>query len=882
MSGHLARLLRSAQAAVRGLRFRTGFRKTGHDQAGLRWIAELVAKGAPQQDLFAAVAAEASRLIKQETTLLRVENDGTYSVVAVCGSPATIGTRLTVAADDDGLIPEIIRTRRPARLDDYAARPGRAYARDDYGVRSGVGAPIVVDDRLWGILGATSNGRKLPADSEQRLAEFAGLVAAALANVQARADIQQLADEQSALRAVAELVAQAVPPEDIFAAVTVEASRLLAGAPMTLTRFGHDSHLVVLATHRGPAPIGTRIDYEAGTLPDRARRDGTAVRVDDYSVEPDAQLAVEFNLAAAVSVPIIVGGEVWGMLTATSDAHPLAAGAEQRLLQFTGLITAALANIQTRMELQSLADEQAALRSVAELAAQGAPAEQVLGAVATQASRLTGVDFSTLLRYEPDGSTEIVALDGAPPGVAVGMRAPGSGDGSVQRVWRTHQPARVDNLAAMSGRWPQVAQGHGFSTSAAVPILTHGTLWGSLVVVGRDKPLPAEIHVHLTSFAELCGTAIAAAHSRRQLQQIADEQGALRRVAELVARGAALPEVFTAVAVEASQLLGDLAAALLRHEESTAVVVATCNSPVPIGLRFPPTPGSSNGEVLRTGKPWRIDDVGDSPLVEVAVEHDVAAVVIVPIIVEGRVWGTLSISSPDAPLPVGIEDRLTPFAELAAAAIANAENKQKLTASRARVVATADETRRRLQRDVHDSAQQRLVHTIIILKLARDAIATGANAAELVDEALTNAQRANRDLRDVVHGILPESLTRGGLQMGLESLVAGFSLPTRLRTAVPRLPADIETTAYFIVAEALANVVKHAQARNTAIELALDGDHLDVQITDDGVGGANPGHGSGLTGLLDRVEASNGSLVLTSPAGKGTTLHARLPIQQRS
>jgi signal transduction histidine kinase len=312
-----------------------------------------------------------------------------------------------------------------------------------------------------------------------------------------------------------------------------------------------------------------------------------------------------------------------------------------------------------------------------------------------------------------------------------------------------------------------------------------------------------------------------------------------------------------------------------------AVAVRQC-SPAPIGLRIPPAPGTGTGEVLRTGKPFRIDTFADTPLADLATELEFAAGVAVPITVEGRVWGTLSSSSPDGPLPADIEDRLTPFAELAAAAIANAENKEKLTASRARVVATADETRRRLQRDVHDSAQQRLVHTIIILKLARNAIATGGNAAELVDEAPSNAERANSDLRDVVHGILPEALTRGGLSMGLESLVARFSLPIRLRTAVPRLPPDLETTAYFIVAEALANVIKHAYAQHAAVELAVDGDYLDIQIIDDGVGGADPRHGSGLTGLSDRVEVSNGSLAITSTAGNGTTLRARLPIQQES
>ncbi|MCW2523099.1 MAG: putative GAF-sensor signal transduction histidine kinase [Frankiales bacterium] len=506
----------------------------------------------------------------------------------------------------------------------------------------------------------------------------------------------------------------------------------------------------------------------------------------------------------------------------------------------------------TRSELQALASEQAALRSVAELAAQDAPAKDVLAAIARQAAQLAGVDFSTLLRFEPDGSTEIVGLDGAPPGVALGLRAPGTGDGAVQRVWRTGQPARVDNLAAMSGHWPQVAHGHGFTTSAAVPILIHGTLWGALVVVGRDEPLPTQIHTQLTSFAELTGAAIAAAQGRRELQQLADEQGSLRRVAELVARGAALSEVFAAVALEASHVLGDLAAALLRYDVDEAVTVAV-NSPVPLGRPITTATGPMFAAIGRR------------------------AGVLVPITVEGRVWGILGASSPTATLPNGAEDRLKPFAELLAAAIANAENKDKLTASRARVVATADETRRRLQRDVHDSAQQRLIHTIIALKLAKEAIATGATAAELVEEALQNAQRANTELREVVHGILPAALTRGGLRAGIESLICDFPLPVELEAEVPRLPTDIETTAYFVIAEALANVVKHAHATTAKVTLAVTGGHLDIEIRDDGAGGANPRLGSGLIGLLDRVEAANGSLVIASSAQAGTTVHARLP-----
>jgi signal transduction histidine kinase len=853
------------------------------EHLALRRLAELVAKGGPQGELFDAVAVEASRLIKQDTSLLRVEPDGAYAVIAVCGGPAPVGTKFAIADDDDGFLADIARTRRPARRDDYMGRGGPATARDRLGVGSAVGVPVIVDDRSWGILLATTiDGRQLPVDTEKRLAQLAELMAAALANAQARSDLQRMADEQAALHQVAELIARTSPTETIFAAVAVNASRLLDDAPMTLTRFVGERELVVLATRGGPAPIGTRIAYAPDTLPDQVRRAARAVRVDDYARELDADLAKQFNLVAAVSVPISVGSEVWGMLTATSDSAPMAAGTEERLLQFAGLVTAALANVQARTDLQSLADEQAALRSVAELAAQDIPADEVLAAVARQASRLTDVDFSMLLRFEPDGSTEIAALDGAPAGVEVGMRAPPTGDGTTQQVWRTGQPASVDNLAQSSGHWEQVAHGHGFTTSAAVPILIQGTLWGMLAVVGRDKPLPAQIHTHLTSFAELAGTAIAAAQARRELRQLAQEQSALRRVAELAARAGDPREVFSTVATEASALVNDEEVFLLRlvGPDNCQILATTSDLPRDDKL-YPLEDGDISVLVRDTGRPARIDDAVARDCA-MAREWGVVAVVGAPINVADEIWGVLTATSRVGPLPVGTERRLSQFADLAAVVVGNAESRAQLIASRARVVATADETRRRLQRDVHDSAQQRLVHTIITLKLAKDAIAKGDTAAQLIDEALENAQRANSELRDVVHGILPAALSRGGLHAGLESLVADFTLPVDLHADIPRLAAEVETTAYFIVAEILTNVVKHARATATSVKLTINDSNLDIEVRDDGVGGADPSKGSGLTGLLDRVEASNGTLVVTSPLGRGTTVKATIPISVKT
>jgi signal transduction histidine kinase len=446
-------------------------------------------------------------------------------------------------------------------------------------------------------------------------------------------------------------------------------------------------------------------------------------------------------------------------------------------------------------------------------------------------------------------------------------------------VWRTGRAARADDLSRMSGLWPQMAHRFGFTSSVAAPVRIDESLWGALVVVTRHGALPRGMEDHLSNFSELAGTVIAAARARRDLQGLAEEQAGLRRVAELVALGVPLDEVFSAVAKEASTLLGGVPATLFHHDDGdTGLIVAACNSRVPVGLRVSTDRRTGAGLVLRAGRPVRVDDTDDSAFADLARKYGVTATLGVPVVVEGVIWGTLTASNTGLPFPVGTEDRLVPFAELAAAAIANAENKAKLTASRARVVATADETRRRVQRDVHDSAQQRLVHTIVTLKLAQQAMAAGRDPAALVAEALRNAERASRDLRDVVRGILPAALTRGGLAAGLETLVEGVALPVRLRVTAPRLSPALETTAYFVIAEALTNVVKHAHAREAVIEAELCEGRLVIDVRDDGDGGADPARGTGLTGLLDRVEAGNGTLTLTSPVGAGTTLHVELPV----
>ncbi len=524
--------------------------------------------------------------------------------------------------------------------------------------------------------------------------------------------LTELAAEHAALLRVAELVAGAASSAEVFGAAAREASRMLEGRAMTLVRFNGDRELVVVASHDGPAAVGDHITFEQDTLPDRVLRGAAVVRVDDYTAERDAELARSYGLAAAVAAPVALGGTVWGMLTATS----------------------------------------------------------------------------------PTG------------------------------------------------------------------------------------PLPRETDDRLNAFARLVAAAVGGSHARTELMALADEQAALRRVAELVARGATPDEVFVTVSTEASALLGDLPVALMRYDDTGAAVVATCNSPAPQGLHVPFTAGSAIGEVFRTGRSAHVHTYESTPLADVARELGVTCGAAVPITVEGRVWATLTTSSSGPPLPADTEVRLAQFAELAAVAIANAEMNARLIASRARVVATADESRRRLQRDVHDGAQQRLVHALIALKVARTVVDAGSAAAGLIGEALTNVERASSELRDLVRGILPTSLTHGGLRVGLESLIDDLALPVDVHITAPRLPTSTETTAYFVVAEALTNAVKHSQAREVSLHVELEGDTLVVQIRDDGVGGADPARGSGLTGLVDRVDAAGGVLSIRSPAGEGTTVRATLPV----
>jgi signal transduction histidine kinase len=417
--------------------------------------------------------------------------------------------------------------------------------------------------------------------------------------------------------------------------------------------------------------------------------------------------------------------------------------------------------------------------------------------------------------------------------------------------------------------------------------MVEGSLWGVMVVGSSlEPPLPADTEVRLGSFTELVATAIANAEIRAGLTRMAEEQAALRRVANMVARGVSPSEVFGAVTEGAGRLLGADLAAMVRHEaDDTLTVLATwaaAGEHPQIATRHPREEGDLATRVLETSRPVRIDghDGLGSRQTVTREQLGILSSVASPIVVEGQVWGGLVVHSKQTePLPGDTESRLENFTDLVATSVANAESRAALSASRARIVAAADESRRRIERDLHDGAQQRLVHAVIVLKLALRALSNASpNAGELVAEALRHAEQANAELRELAHGILPAALTRGGLRAGVDALVSRAPLPVSIDVSDERLPPAIEATAYFIISEALTNTAKHACAGRARVVARVERGELRVEVRDDGVGGARGGESTGLGGLQDRVAALDGRLLLESPLGGGTRVSALLPV----
>jgi GAF domain-containing protein len=753
--------------------------------------------------------------------------------------------------------------------------------------RGALRAVLLLENRL--IRGAFTTGRL------ETVNLVAGQLAVSLDNAQLYADYRQIAREQAALGRVATLVARAAPPGEVFAAVAEEAGRLLEVAATLLTRYDPDGTETTVgvwsATGSLPATVGTRTRLGGRNVSTLVFQTGRPARIDDYAGAsgPVATHARAFSTRASVGAPISVEGRLWGVMSVASTREPLPAGTEARLAGFTELAATAIANAQARTELRGFAGEQAALRRVAVMVARGAMPSEVFAAVAEEAGQLLGADFTGVARYDPDGTGTVLGAwsrTGTAVPVPVGTRTGTGWRNAGTLVFQTGRPARIDDYAGATGPTAELAREWGVRSSVGAPVTVEGRLWGVMSVASTREPLPAGTEARLASFTELAATAVANAQARTELHSSAEEQAALRRVATLVARAAPPEQVFTTVTEEAGRLLATDIATLARYAPGGSATIAAIwtsagTTPVDVGALIPYGGRNVTSLVFETGRSARIDKFDDIGGVvgDIIRKAGIRASVGVPVSVAGELWGAIMVSSLSGPLPADTEERLAGFTELAATAVANAEAQGEVTASRARIVAAGDHARQRIERDLHDGTQQRLVTLALQLRAAQ--AAAPPELGGQLGEAVAQAADALEELRETARGIHPAILADGGLRPALKTLARRSPVPVHLEVrADGRLPEPVEVSAYYVVAEALTNAAKHARASAVTVTAESDtaGAVLRLTVRDNGVGGASFTRGTGLAGLKDRVEALGGRIVLDSPRGAGTGLRAEFPL----
>jgi len=434
-------------------------------------------------------------------------------------------------------------------------------------------------------------------------------------------------------------------------------------------------------------------------------------------------------------------------------------------------------------------------------------------------------------------------------------------------------------------------------TGTVLAVLPSGTAVKISAVersVTRGGRVDAVFHVHVAAdaAAQMCGVArpherfVAVGHD--PLSMLAEQQASLRRVATLVARGVDPAEVFTVVADELARCLNVAHAALVRRDsDGTAVLLAGHHEPesikIPQGQRFSLDSETVSAMVLRTGRAARMDShdnargAGAAFVRQLGVHCSVGA----PIVVDGRLWGAAIVGSTrPGPLPPDSEARVCDFADLVGTAIANAETRAQLTASRARIVAAADDARRRFERDLHDGAQQRLISLGLELRAAEASVPTELHPLkDQIAHIATDLGAVSQELREISHGLHPAVLSNG-LGPALKTLGRRSAVPVELDVGVDvQVPERVEVAAYYVVAEALTNAAKHARASKVEVRVATEDATLRLLIRDDGAGGADAAKGSGLTGLIDRVEAHGGTMAISSPIGRGTSLAVKIPFE---
>jgi signal transduction histidine kinase len=533
-------------------------------------------------------------------------------------------------------------------------------------------------------------------------------------------------------------------------------------------------------------------------------------------------------------------------------------------------------------DLARLLEEQAALRRVATLVAGGAAEVEIASAVTSEIGLLFSGDVANTMRWDGQ-SLQVIGdwrTDGQPE--ATGRIFSFGGDTISARVIAASAPARIDSPADLysefgQARWAEL----GIGASIGAPIVVANRIWGVVTVSRHVGAAPFErgAEEHLANFAGLVAQAIANSQARRDVAALIEEQSALRRIATLVAGGRPPSEVLHELTAQVGRLFEARAVELVEWEgvlDEVVIVNAWTAGPLPPpqrGGRLHPDPDGATIRVLETGLASRSIDAAPGGPVE--------SVIAAPVIINASLRGALAARrGEDQPFPADAEQRLRSFADLAAQSISNDRTQRELRLSRARIVREGDAARRRLERNLHDGAQQRLVAVSMSLRLAHARFESDPERArELLASASEELTHALQELRDLARGLHPAILSERGLAPALEALARRSQLPVTIANAVQdRLPESIEAAAYYVVAESLTNAAKYAGASRVTVAVRCGDGLARVEVVDDGAGGATVSEGSGLQGLADRVEALGGRFEVDSPPGSGTAVRAFIPL----
>ena len=872
------------------------------EQAALRRVATLVAEGATTAEVQEAVVREILEVLAvQGCSLDRYEPDGTTTTLAACGDvPFSVGGRWPL---EPGTVAwKVLETRHAARVGNYADLPGTiAAVLREYPAPCIVGVPIVVDGRVWGMIGTGTKGPgEMPPDTETRLEAFTELVALAIANADAHDGLQRLVEEQRSLRRVATLVAGHATTAEVCAAVAEEAARALDAPSTTIDRYEPDGTSTVLAVWgSNPFRAGSVWPVEPGTVAHEVlkTRAPARKRIADYEFVPGAvskAVRRENPAVTIVGVPIVADRRIWGVLCVASDRQgELPGDTEERLNAFTQLVATAISNADTHDRLRALVKEGAALRRVATLMAKNASTAEICATVVEEVAQVFEIPAVTLDRFEPDGTSTVLAVWGDTP-FPLGSNwpvDPGSIADAVQSSGRSVQ-MRIQDYTTLTGAAADAIRGYYPNVSiVGVPIVLDGRVWGVMCAATKaaagaedEEQLPPGTERRLSAFTELVATTLSNADARESLQQLGAEQAALRRVADLVARGADSASVFDSVCAEAGALVGAGAVNLMRFTTDGFQLVAAGWSRdathAPVGERLPLAPGTLAHVLRETLAPARMDHLEQAPpgIARFVRDGGFRFLVGTPVLVEGELWGGLVAANSDQAFPAASESRMARFTELVGIAISNAAANAQLISSRARLVRAGDEARRRIRRELEDTAESRLVALDRELQLAREPVphelAEVHAGFGLVAQELASIVD---DVRELAQGLHPSLLTRVGLGPSLAALADRSPIPVELKLelACP-LQETIETAVYYFVSEALTNAAKHSGAAAITVVVTEGDGCVLAAVRDDGKGGAVADPGSGLSGLADRVEALGGTFALESPLGGGTRLAIEL------